>query len=75
VSDGLEPCHERGSNDACDTGDTVARQKAFDATGVGHSAAPLRDADQEPVRRYAVRDLGRPVTEPVLWGEAAGWRL
>ncbi len=41
--------------------------EAFDATGVAHSAAPLCDADPKTVRRYALaRDLGRPVTEPVL---------
>jgi len=41
--------------------------EAFDATGVAHSAAPLCNADPKTVRRYAqARDLGRPVTEPVL---------
>jgi hypothetical protein len=41
--------------------------EAFDATGVAHSAAPLCDADPKTVRRYArARDLGRPVSEPVL---------
>ena len=41
--------------------------EAFDATGVAHSAAPLCNADPKTVRRYAqARDLGRPVSEPVL---------
>jgi transposase len=41
--------------------------EALDATGVAHSAAPLCDADPKTVRRYArARDLGRPVTAPVL---------
>jgi len=41
--------------------------EALDATGVAHSAAPLCNADPKTVRRYALaRDLGRPVTAPVL---------
>jgi len=41
--------------------------EAFDVTGVAHSAAPLCDVDPKTVRRYVrARDLGRPVTEPVL---------
>jgi hypothetical protein len=41
--------------------------EAFDATGVAHSAAALCDADPKTVRRYAqARDLGRPVTGPVV---------
>lgn len=41
--------------------------EAFDVTGVAHSAAPVCDAYPKTVRRYAQsRDLGRPVTEPVL---------
>ena len=41
--------------------------EAYDATGVPHSAAALCDADPKTVRRYVqARDLGRPVTMPVL---------
>jgi transposase len=41
--------------------------EAFDATGVAHSAAPLCNADPKTVRRYALaRDLGRPVSAPVV---------
>jgi hypothetical protein len=41
--------------------------EAYDATGVPPSAAALCNADPKTVRRYAqARDLGRPVTGPVL---------
>ena len=47
--------------------ETMEILEAFDATGVAHSAALLCGADPKTVRRYAqARDVGRPVTEPVL---------
>ena len=41
--------------------------EAFDATGVANSAAALCNVDPKTVRRYGqARDLGRPVTGPVV---------